>query len=77
MDTIRITERLSKGGFTEDQAKRIATTFADHLKGKLATKCDLDVLRAELKADIATLRSQLLTAQGSLKRRHHTRRLRA
>jgi hypothetical protein len=29
---IRMAERLSEGGvFTEDQAKRIATTLADHL----------------------------------------------
>jgi hypothetical protein len=64
MDTIRIAERLSEGGvFTEDPAKRIATTLADHLKDELATKRDLDVLRAELKADMATLRNQLLTAQ--------------
>ena len=46
-----------------NQAKRIATTLADHLKDELATKRDLEVLRAELKADMATLRNQLLTAQ--------------
>jgi hypothetical protein len=39
MDTIRSAERLSEGGvFTQDQAKRIATTLADHLKDELATK---------------------------------------
>ena len=75
MDTIRIAERLSEGGiFTQDQAKRIATTLADHLKDELATKHDrallrrdLEVLRTELKAEfqsgIASVRNQLLTAQ--------------
>ena len=68
MDTIRIAERLSEGGvFTEDQARRIATTLADHLKDELATKRDLDVLEARLKAEfqsgIASVRNQLLTAQ--------------
>jgi hypothetical protein len=51
MDTIRIAERLSEGG----------------VKDELATKRDLDVLRAELKAEfqsgIASVRNQLLTAQ--------------
>ena len=46
MDTIRVAEPLSEGGvFTEDQAKRIATTLADHLKDELATKQDLAVMR--------------------------------
>ena len=75
MDTIRIAERLSEGGiFTQDQAKRLATTLADHLKDELATKHDLallrrdlEVLRTELKAEfqagIASVRNQLLTAQ--------------
>jgi hypothetical protein len=52
MDTIRSAERLSEGGvFTQDQAKRIATTLADHLKDELATKRDLDVLEARLSAE--------------------------
>ena len=64
MDTIRIAERLSEGGvFTEDQAKRIATTLADHLKDELATKHDLLVLEAKLEAKLAAVRNQLLTAQ--------------
>jgi hypothetical protein len=68
MDTIRIAERLSEGGiFTQEQAKRIATTLADHLKDELATKHDLLVLKAELEAKLtaglASVRNQLLTAQ--------------
>jgi hypothetical protein len=74
MDTTRIAERLSEGGvFTQDQAKRLATTLADHLKD-LATNCDqallrrdLEVLRTELKAEfqagLASFRNQLLIAQ--------------
>jgi hypothetical protein len=68
MDTIRMAERLSEGGiFTEEQARRIATTLADHLKDELATKHDLLVLKAELEAKLtaalASVRNQLLTAQ--------------
>jgi hypothetical protein len=75
MDTIRMAERLSEGGiFTQDQARRLATTLADHLKNELATKHDLallrrdlEVLRTELKAEfqsgVASVRNQLLTAQ--------------
>jgi hypothetical protein len=49
MDTIRIAERLSEGGvFSEDQAKRLATTLADHLKDELATKHDVALLRRDL-----------------------------
>ena len=70
MDTIRIAERLSEGGtFTEEQAKRIATTLADHLKDELATRHDLLVLKAELEAKLAaglaSVRNQLLTAQAA------------
>ena len=50
-----------------NQAKRIATTLADHLKDELATKRDLDVLEARLRAEfqsgVASVRNQLLTAQ--------------
>jgi hypothetical protein len=57
-----------RGGiFTEEQARRIATTLADHLKDELATKHDLLVLKAELEAKLtaglASVRNQLLTAQ--------------
>jgi hypothetical protein len=49
------------------QAKRIATTLADHRKDELATKRDLDVLEARLRAEfpsgLAAVRNQLLTAQ--------------
>jgi hypothetical protein len=75
MDTIRIAERLSEGGvFTEDQAKRLATKLADHLKDVLATKQDLALLRrdlevlwtelkAEFQSGLASVRNQLLSAQ--------------
>jgi hypothetical protein len=61
-------QRLSEGGvFTEEQARRIATTLADHLRDELATKHDLLVLKAELEAKLtagpASVRNQLLTAQ--------------
>ena len=68
MDTIRIAERLSEGGiFTEEQARRIATRLADHLKDELATKHDLlvrkDELESKLTAGLASVRNQLLTAR--------------
>lgn len=70
MDTIRIAERLSQDGvFSDQQAKRLAMTLADHAKDELATKQDLAVLKAELEAKLtsglASVRNQLLTAQAA------------
>ena len=68
MDTIRVPERLSEGGvFTEDQAKRIATTLADHLKIRAPDEAGPRRPQAELEAKLtsglASVRNQLLAAR--------------
>lgn len=74
MDTIRIAEQLAAGGvFTDEQAKRIATTPGDHLAGQLIAERYLEELRTQLTAafkvkltnSLSSVRNQLLVAQGA------------
>ena len=58
-DTHRLAQRIREGGaFTEEQADAIVEALSDFVE-RLATKQDLDVLRAELRAEIAELRGEL------------------
>jgi hypothetical protein len=76
MDTIRLAERLAEGGvFSDEQAKRLATSLADHMRDELATKHDLELLRRDIEAelglvrtDMGLLRRDMETGMGLLRR---------
>ena len=56
IDTLRVAKRLREAGFTEPQAEAVTAAVQEATQGaELATNADL----AEVKADVATLRSEL------------------
>ncbi len=61
--TLRLAKRLQAGGFTSEQADTMASALADAATaGGLATKADFGdlVSKADLKADLAELKADLL-----------------
>jgi ribosomal protein L29 len=53
------TDRLSRGGFTPEQARASAEALETALSDVVATKTDITELKGELKADITELRGEL------------------
>ena len=52
-DTLKFVETLKSSGLPEEQAKALARAFSDaHESAELATKNDLKLAMAELRADI-------------------------
>lgn len=62
-DTLKFSEKLTKAGFTPEQAKAIIETeqeaFQETMDNTLATKEDIRNLRDELKEDINKLKQKL------------------
>ena len=62
-DTHRIVKELEEAGFSEKQAEAVVTAVGAAISGNLATKADLDLLKAELKAEFkaenAALRDEI------------------
>ena len=56
-DTHRFVKNLTGHGFTEEQAEVLATEHVTLLNSNLATKADIENLRAATKADIENLRA--------------------
>ncbi len=56
-DTHRFVKNLTGHGFTEEQAEVLATEHVALLNSNLATKADIENLRAATKADIENLRA--------------------
>ena len=57
IDTLKVAKRLHEAGFTEPQAEAVTAAVQEATQGaELATKADLAELRAELKAEIGTLK---------------------
>jgi DNA-binding transcriptional MerR regulator len=53
IDTLKVAKRLREAGFTEPQAEAVVAAVQEGTAGAdLASKADLDAVRAELKADI-------------------------
>ena len=59
-DTHRFVKNLTAGGFTETQAEVLADEQVRLLNGNLATKTDIRKVKAELQAEMQTLKSDLL-----------------
>jgi hypothetical protein len=60
-DTLRLSRTLrDKGHFTPEQAEALAEALGEAAQGDLATKADLANLEAELKADIAEVKADIL-----------------
>jgi ribosomal protein L29 len=60
IDTLKVAKRLREAGFTEPQAEAVIAAVQEGTEGaELATRPDLAELRAEFKADLAALRSEL------------------
>ncbi len=72
-DTHRFVKNLTESGFTEQQAEALANEQVQLLNGNLATKVDLQTVKAELEAKIEASKVDLLKwmvtamiAQGTL-----------
>ena len=66
-DTHRLAQRIREGGaFTEEQADAIVEALSDFVE-RLATKQDLDVLRAELRGEMAESRAELRREMAELR----------
>lgn len=63
-DTLKLARRLETAGFSPQQAGDTAEALADSLRetSDLATKHDLNELKAELKAETAELKSEIYRA---------------
>jgi len=60
IDTLKVAKRLREAGFTEPQAEAVIAAVQEGTEGaELVTRPDLAELRAEFKADLAALRSEL------------------
>jgi hypothetical protein len=62
-DTFKFVDRLEKAGLSREQASAIVDAqkeaFSEALGSSVATKADLAEVKAELKADIALVRSDM------------------
>ena len=63
LDTHKAVRTLTDAGMQEPAAEAVVTTVNDAVTEGVATKADIVNLRAELKADIAVLKSRLDTQQ--------------
>ena len=59
-DTHRFVKNFTGHGFTEEQAEVLATEHVALLNSNLATKADIENLRAATKADIAGVKAESL-----------------
>lgn len=54
-DTLKVSKRLTAGGFTPDQAQAAAEAFSEALSADMATKLDVQ----EVKADLQEVRAEI------------------
>ncbi len=58
-DRLAYIDRLKEAGFDEKQARAQADALDAALRETVATKTDIDLLRAEIRADFANLKTDL------------------
>ena len=58
-DTLKFASRLQSGGFTAEQAGAAAEAFADATSEELATRGDINVVRADLTKVESSLKSDI------------------
>jgi hypothetical protein len=67
-DTLKLARRLQSAGFPPQQAGDTAEALAEAMSGaELATTADIQALRTELKADIATVGTEMAAPRNELK----------
>ena len=57
-DTLRASQRLREVGFEEEQADAVVDLLAGDVSESVATKSDIELLRADTKSDIELLRAE-------------------
>lgn len=58
-DTLKASRDLKSAGFEETQAEAIVTTMAGAFDDTVASKANLDAVKAELKQDIAVIKGDI------------------
>ena len=58
-DTLKASRDLKAAGFDETQAEAIVITMAEAFDDTVATKANLDAVKAELKQDIAAIKGDM------------------
>ncbi len=58
-DTLKASRDLKAAGFDETQAEAIVTTMAGAFDDTVASKANLDAVKAELKQDIAVIKGDI------------------
>lgn len=66
LNTHAVVKKFTQHGFTEEHAELIVDAINDQ-NDQLATKNDLAMLKAELKADITNVRAEILGVKSELK----------
>jgi hypothetical protein len=66
LNTHAVVKKFTQHGFTEEHAELIVDAINDQ-SDQLATKNDLAMLKAELKADITEVRAEILEVKAELK----------
>ena len=65
-DRLSLTNALADANIDRQKAERIATEIFDAIHDNVATKQDLQLIKAELEAKIDLVRHQLITRLGGL-----------
>jgi hypothetical protein len=66
LDTRAFVKRLTAAGMPEPQAEALADEQRRLIEDRLATKTDIETLRADLKRDMAELESRLTIRLGGM-----------